>query len=80
MALLLERLLERRLKEAGVDLSTPDALEAMSTIRAVTFRLPGQPVRRGTSSGSPRARQVLKALGITDLKPPSHRSDQMEVT
>jgi transposase len=79
LALLLERLLERRLEEAGVDLSAPEALEALATIRLVTFRLPGQPHRRGTSSGSSRARQVLKALGISDLKPPTPPEDQKEV-
>lgn len=71
LALLLERLLERRLKDAEVDLSAPAALEAVSTIRLVTFRLDDRPARRGISGGSPRARQVLKALGIADLKPPS---------
>jgi transposase len=80
LALLLERLLERRLKETGVDLSAPEALEAMATIRLVTFRLPGQPVRRGVSTGSPRARQVLKALGISDLKPPASAEGENEVT
>jgi transposase len=79
LALLLERLLERRLKEAGVDLSAPEALLALGTIRLVSFRLPGQPPRRGTSCGSPRARQVLHALGITDLKPPTPPEDQNEV-
>jgi hypothetical protein len=80
LALLLERLLERRLKETGVDLSAPEALEAMATIRLVTFRLPGQPVRRGVSTGSPRARQMLKALGISDLKPPASAEGENEVT
>jgi transposase len=79
LALLLERLLERRLKEAGVDLSAPEAFQALATIRLVSFRLPGQPPRRGTSTGSPRARQVLKALGITDLKPPTPPEDPNEV-
>jgi len=76
LALLLERLLERRLKEAGVNLSAPDALEAVATIRLVTFHLAGQPVRRGVSGGSPHGRQVLKALGISDLKPPTPPEDQ----
>jgi hypothetical protein len=71
LALLIERLLERRLKEAGVDLSAPEALEALATVRWVTFRLAGQPVRGGVSGGSPHTRQVLKALGIRDLKPPT---------
>ena len=71
LALLLSRLLERQLKDAGVNLSAPDAMQALSTLRAVSFRLAGQPIRRGVSSGSPRARQVLRALGIADTKPPS---------
>jgi transposase len=79
LALLLERLLERRLKEAGVDLSAPDAWEALATVRVVTFHLAGQPLRRGVSGGSPHARQVLKALGISDLKPPSPPKDQNTV-
>ena len=79
LALLLERLLERRLKEAGVDLSAPDALEAVATVRWVTFHLAGQPVRHGVSGGSPHARQVLKALGISDLKPPTPPEDQTTV-
>lgn len=79
LALLVERLLERRLKEAGMELSAPEALSALATIRLVSFRLPGQPSRRGVSPGSPRARQVLKALGISDLKPPAPPEDQKEV-
>jgi hypothetical protein len=79
LALLLERLLERRLKEAGVDLSSPDALEAVATVRLVTFQLAGQPVRRGVSGGSTHAHQVLKALAISDLKPPTPPKDQNTV-
>lgn len=79
LALLIERLLERRLKEAGVDLSAPEALEALATVRLVTFRLPRQPARRGVSGGSPHARHVLKALGIRDLKPPTPPQDHETV-
>ena len=79
LALLLHRLLERRLQEAGLDLSAPQALQAASTVRLVSFQLDGQPPRCGTSSGSPRARQVLKALGITDLKPPTPQTDEQTV-
>jgi transposase len=84
LALLLSRLLERRLQEAGVDLSAAEALHAVSTIRVVDFRLSSQPgglgVRRGVSTGSPRARQVLKALGITELKPPPAPADEPTAT
>jgi transposase len=70
LALLLTRVMERRLKDAGVLMSCAQALQALSTIRLVSFRLDAQRARRGVSTGSPRARQVLKALGISDLKPP----------
>jgi transposase len=70
LALLLERLLERRLKEAGVEFSAPAALEAVETIRLVTFRLPDAAFRRGTSRGSPHAGRVLNALRIADRTPP----------
>jgi transposase len=79
LALLLERLLERRLKEAGIDLSAPDALDALATVRLVTFQLGGQPDRRGVSRGSAHALQVLKALAINDLKPPTPPQDQETV-
>lgn len=71
LALLLERLLERRLQDANVDLSAASAMEAVSTIRAVTIQTPDGPPRRGTSRGSPRAGQVLNALKITDRTPPT---------
>lgn len=71
LALLLTRVLERRLKEAGVELSTEQALQALSTIRLVSFKVGANSARTGVSVGSPRARQVLKALGIVETKPPT---------
>ncbi|HEX9113193.1 MAG TPA: IS1634 family transposase [Nitrospirota bacterium] len=70
LALLVQRLLHRRLEEAGVDFSTERAMQALSTVRLVTLRLEDQPTRRGVSGGSPDARRVLKALKLTELKPP----------
>jgi hypothetical protein len=52
----------RRLKEAGVDLSPAQAMQALTTVRPVAFRLRGQPERRGLAGGSHDARRVLKAL------------------
>jgi transposase len=80
LALLLQRLLERRLASAHVNLSADEAMEALQTVRVVTFRLDGQPPRRGVSSGSPRARQVLKAHGITQLRPPTPTGAETEVS
>jgi len=70
LALLVQRLLGRRLKEAGVDLSPARAMQAVSTVRLVTFRLEGQPERRGMAGGCPDARQILKALKLVDQRPP----------
>lgn len=71
LALLVQRLLGRRLEEARVDLSPSRAMEALSTVRQVAFRLEGQPERRGITGGCPDARQVLKALKLVNQRPPS---------
>jgi transposase len=71
LALLVQRLLGRRLREAGVDLSPARAMEALSTVRLVIFRLEGQPERRGVTGGCPDARLVLKALKLVDQRPPT---------
>jgi transposase len=69
VALLLQTLLERRLQEAKVDLSAPEALQAVATIRHVTFKLHAEH-RSGVSAASARAHEVLVALNITNLRPP----------
>ena len=71
LALLVQRLLGRRLEGAAVDLSPARAMQALSTVRLVTFGLGGQGERRGISGGCPDARRVLKALKLVDLHPPS---------
>ena len=70
LALLLQTLLDQRLREADVDLSATEALQAVETIRHVTFKVQQQR-RSGVSAASARAHQVLKALNITDLRPPN---------
>jgi hypothetical protein len=71
LALLVQRLLSRRLEEAGIDFSAVRAMEALSTLRLVTLRLEGQAERRGVSAGCPDSRRVLKALKLTELNPPA---------
>lgn len=70
LSFLIERMLERALQTAGVPLSAQAALTALQTIRHVRFLVDGQE-RTGVTPGSPRARQVLRALNITDLRPPT---------
>jgi hypothetical protein len=71
LALLAQRLSGRRLKEPGVDLSPVRAMQALSTVRLVTFRRDGQAERRGVTGGCPDARLVLKALNVVDQRPPT---------
>ncbi len=70
LAFLIERMLERSLKRAKVKLSAQQALQALQTIRFVSFDINGQR-RTGVTQGSARARQVLKALKLTDSRPPT---------
>lgn len=80
LALLVQRLIDRRLEESGVDLSPTRAMQALSTVRAITFRLEGQPPRLGVSRGCPDAQKVLRALKILELRPPSPPEGQETVT
>jgi transposase len=70
LSFLMERMLERALKDAGVPLSAQAALIALQTIRQVRFQVDGQE-RTGVTPGSQRARQVLRALRITEFRPPT---------
>jgi transposase len=78
LALLIQRLLQRRLEAAGVDLSAKTAMETLQTIRHVTFRIHGQ-TRSGISAPSPQAHQVLRALGVRHLRPPDPPPTQTSV-
>jgi transposase len=70
LAFLIERMLERALQDAGVPLSAQAALMALQTIRHVRMQVDAEE-RTGVTPGSDRARQVLKALKITDRRPPT---------
>jgi transposase len=78
LALLVQRLLDRRLDEAGVELSATHGLQALETVRLVEFKVDANK-RRGVSRASPRARQVLKALGLTETRPPTPAKGEEEV-
>ena len=69
LSFLMERMLERALRKARLPLSAQAALSSLETIRHVQFRIDGK-LRNGTTPGSSRARQVLKALNMKDHRPP----------
>jgi transposase len=70
LSFLIERMLERALKDAGVPVSAQAALTALQTVRHVRFKVDGQE-RTGVTPGSHHARQVLQALNIGELRPPT---------
>lgn len=69
LAFLLKRALEKKLKAAGSHLSGEAALEALRTIHVVQMQV-GPKFKQGVTGGNSRAREVLKALGITATSPP----------
>jgi transposase len=69
LAFLIDRMLERALRDAGVALSAEAAWSALQTVRHVSFRVHGQ-LRSGVTPGSSRARQVFKALTLSETHPP----------
>ena len=64
LALLVQRLLDRRLEEAGINFSAERAMEALQTVRLVTFRMDDRPERRGVSGGCPDARPGPEGIEV----------------
>ncbi len=69
LAFLLHRMLEKKLKAAGLDLSATEALQVLRTVRLVEFTLGRGQTKRSVTRGSARAGTILAALGIPDLDP-----------
>jgi transposase len=70
LALLLDRALEKSLSAAGSKLSTPFAWQALEMIRCVEVEL-GQRRKLCVTRGNQHVTEVLRALGIQSLDPPS---------
>lgn len=68
LAFLLDRALEKKLKAAGLPMSSAQALEALRTMHVVDIQA-GAEIRRGVTAGNHQARQILAALGISDREP-----------
>lgn len=75
LSLLMERMLERALQDAQVNLSAQAAIEALKTIRYVQFQVDCE-IRSGVTPSNDRARQVLKTLHLTELRPPTPPAGQ----
>jgi len=71
LAFLLHRAIEKKLKAARLDLSATEALTALKSVRVVDIDLGDGTTKRSVTRGTQRAAAVLRALGVTDLDPPT---------
>jgi transposase len=71
LAFLLHRAIEKKLKAAHLDLSATEALAALKSVRVVDIDLGDGTTKRSVTPGTQRAAVMLRALGITDLQPPT---------
>jgi transposase len=75
LALLLDRALEKSLRAAGSHLSSPFAWQALEMIRCVEVDL-GQRRKICVTRGNQHVSEVLRAVGVTHLDPPSSPEDR----
>ena len=71
LAFLLHRAIEKKLKAARIDLSATEALTMLRSIRVVDIDLGNGTTKRAVTAPTPRAAAVLRAIGISDLDPPT---------
>lgn len=69
LALLLDRALEKKLRAAASNLSSPAAWQALETVRCVTVEI-GNRRKLCVTRGSRHAAEVLKILRLAELDPP----------
>jgi transposase len=69
LAFLLDRALEKKLKAAGLDLSSKEAWQILKTVRVVEIDLGHGQQKRLVTQGTARAARILRALRISDLDP-----------
>jgi transposase len=69
LAFLIDRALEKKLKSAGLDLSSKEAWQILKTVRVVEIDLGHGQQKRSVTQGTARAARILRALGISDLDP-----------
>lgn len=69
LALLIHRAIEKKLKSAGLDLSATEALAALKSLRVVDIDLADGSTKRCVTQPTQRVAAILRALGISALKP-----------
>lgn len=75
LAFLLDRALEKKLKSAGMDLSSKQAWQTLKTVRVVDIDLGNGEHKQSVTQGSRRAAAILSTLGIKDLDPAPRKTE-----
>jgi transposase len=73
LAFLLDRAMEKKLKSAGLDISSREAWQLLKTVRVVEINS-GEKITRSVTQGSGRAAKILKTLGLNNLDPDARKS------
>jgi len=76
LAFLLDRALEKKLKSAGMDLSSKQAWQTLKTVRVVDIDLGNGEHKQSVTQGSRRAVTILSMLGIKNLDPVPRKTEQ----
>lgn len=79
LAFLIDRAVEKRLKAAGIDISSKEAWQALKTVRVVEIELSDGQRKRSVTQGSARVARILKALGVVHLDPDSKAAGSKKV-
>ena len=74
LAFLLDRALEKKLKSAGMDISSREAWQLLRTVRVVEIGVGSKRTARSVTQGSGRAEKILKILGLKNLDPDTRKT------
>jgi transposase len=74
LAFLLDRALEKKLKSAGLDVSSREAWQLLKTVRVVEIGVGSEKTARSVTQGSGRAAKILSILGLRNLDPDSRKT------
>jgi transposase len=74
LAFLLDRALEKKLRSAGLDVSSREAWQLLKTVRVVEIGVGSEKTARSVTQGSGRAAKILSILGLRNLDPDSRKT------
>jgi len=74
LAFLLDRALEKKLKSAGLDISSREAWQLLKTVRVVEIGVGAEKTARSVTQGSRRAAKILAIVGLKNLDPDSRKT------